>query len=138
MTTSRYVEHAAVVSGAPAWLLSRILRSPNVATVVNNAPRWIDHAELNATVEAIHGAAKAFQMASAARERENATVPGAVTAESDDPGWTVRRAAAYLGLSPRRVQELAPELGGRRVGRRQWVLDSAAVRHEHQRRNEAA
>lgn len=133
----RYIESGALVCGSSALLLSRILRSANVATVVSNPPGWVDRADLHAQVAAIHRAAEAFETASSAHERESATPLGAVTAELDT-GWPVRRAATYLGLSPRRVQELAPELGGRRAGRRQWVLDPVAVRHEKKRRAEAA
>lgn len=138
MTTGRYVEHAAIVSGGAAWLLSRILRSPAVAKLTGNPPAWLDRSEISATVNAIHHAAKAFEVASTAHERENATVVGAVDAQSDPtPEWTVSRAADHLRLSPRRVQELAPELGGRRVGR-QWILNELAVREYRRWREDAA
>lgn len=132
----RYVE-GALVHGSSAWLLSRILASPGVATVVSNPPGWVDRAELAATIAAIHTAASRFDTASsAAHEREDAALLGAVTPQLD-PAWTVRRAADYLGLSDRRVQELAAELGGRRVGRA-WILDEVAVREYERRRQRAA
>jgi hypothetical protein len=120
MTRPYYVAHAAIVSGAPAWLLSRIMRSPNVKKVLSTPPLWVDRAEVAAAVDAIHRAAKAFETASGALERDDGTV---------------RRAADYLGLSERRVQERAIELGGRKVGR-QWILDEVAVRQEYQRRRQ--
>lgn len=131
----RYVE-GALVRGSSAWLLSRILASPGVAAVVNNSPQWVDRAELAATIAAIHTAARRFDTTTAALEREDAAPLGAVMPQSA-PGWTVRRAAAYLGLSHRRVQEIAAELGGRRVGRA-WILDEAAVREYERRRHRAA
>jgi len=131
----RYIE-GALVRGSSSWLLSRILASPGVATVVDNPPRWVDRAELAATIAAIHTAARRFDTASAAHEREDAALLGAVTPQLD-PAWTVRRAADFLGLSERRVQERAAELGGRKVGR-QWILDEVAVRQEYQRRRQRA
>lgn len=136
LPSQRYIEAGAVVTGGPALLLSRILRSPNVATVLRNPPGWVDRGALAATVEAIHRAARRFESASAALEREDATVVGAVMPESD-AGWTTRRAADYLGLSPRRVQERAAEFGGRKVGR-QWIFDELAVRQYERRRQVAA
>lgn len=133
----RYVE-GALVRGSSAWLLSRILASPGVAAVVNNSPQWVDRAELAATIAAIHTAAQRFDTASAALEREDAAPLGAVMPQSDrDREWTVRRAADFLGLSTRRVQERAVELGGRKVGR-QWIFDAAAVHHEHEKRRQVA
>jgi hypothetical protein len=125
---SRFIGYpAAVVSGGPAWLLSKILRSPSVAKAISHPPIWLDQAELTATVAAIHQAAKAFDTAAVtAPERETAAITRAVTLESNSE-WTVRRAADYLRLSRRRVQELASKLGGRRIGR-QWILDGVAVR----------
>jgi hypothetical protein len=134
-TPDRYVE-GALVRGSAAWLLSRILASPGVATVVNNPPRWVDRVALAATVAAIHTAARRFDTASAACEREDATVLGAVALESN-PEWTVRRAAGYLKISERRTQELAAKLGGRKIGR-QWLLEETAVRQEHEKRKRTA
>jgi hypothetical protein len=133
--TTRFIS-GAVVSDSPAVLLSRILRSPNVVTVLNHPPLWVDRAELAATIAAIHKAAQRFGTASAALEREDATVVSAVTPQLG-PEWTVRRAADFLGLSQRRTQELAAQLGGRKVGR-QWLLDELAVREYGKRRHRAA
>ena len=126
----RFLEHAAVVAGDTAWLLSRILVSPDVAKVVANPPRWCDRAELAATVAAIHRAARASRELA---QREDADQTDAEAPESGT-GWSVKHSAGYLGLSVRRVQELAPtELGGRLVGG-VWVLDEQAVRECGRRR----
>lgn len=134
----RFIESAAVVSGGSAWLLSRILLSANVAKVIANPPSWLDRADLAATVAAIHRAASAQARRLELAQRETATVLDA-TAPDCPSSWTVQRAADYLRLSPRRVQEIAlVELGGRRVGR-SWQLDETAVRaYERQRRGAAA
>ncbi|MGH3546833.1 MAG: helix-turn-helix domain-containing protein [Pseudonocardiaceae bacterium] len=134
MPADRYIEAAALVAGCSAWLFSRILRSPNVAAVLASPPSWVDRAELNATVSAVHRAGRTFEAAATAPEREDATMVGAVVPDCPS-AWTVARAAEFLRLSPRRVQELAAaELGGTRIGR-VWLLDEVAVReYEHLRR----
>lgn len=131
---SRFVEQpAALVSGGPAWLLSRILPSREVVKVLSRPPPWLDRADVAATVAAIHRVAKELNPPPTALERDTATLVGAVTPESP---WTVRRAVDHLQLSVRRVQELALDLGGRRVGRH-WLLDEVAVR-EFARQREGA
>ena len=122
-------EPSAVISGAPAWLLSRILRSPSVVKVLTNAP---DHADIASTVTAIHAAGRAYENRLDRQRRDNAVTPGAVVPQC----WTTEQTATYLGLSLRRVQELAPELDGERVGRR-WLIPAAAV-HEYAERRDAA
>jgi hypothetical protein len=130
----RYIEAGATVCNSPALLLSKILRSPNVSTVLSNAPSWVDRADLHAQVAAIHRAAAAWKSRSTALEREDADVVGAVMPESA-PGWTTKRAADHLGMSQRRVQELAPELGGTRLGR-EWRIPEVAVHREYEKRRQ--
>lgn len=120
----RFIASAALVVGGPAWLLNRILRSPDVARVLDHPPSWIDRAELAATVTAINQAARVFEAAPSAFERGNRPTPGAATAESE---WTTREAANHLCLSQRRVQEIAAELGGTQRERR-WRIPEVAVR----------
>lgn len=129
----RYIDSGALVRGSSAWLISRILNSPAVAKVVTSPPRLVDRAELAATVAAIHQASRAFETSVTALERGNETTAGAVAPQSE---WTTKQAADHLRMSQRRVQELAAELGGRKIGR-QWLLDEVAVRREHQRRTAA-
>jgi hypothetical protein len=120
-------EGSAVISGAPAWLLDRIMRSPDVATVLSNPPRWIDRDHLAATLDALHLAAKAFDVDSTALERGKPTTLGATVAQSAG-NWTTAQAATYLRISVRRAQELAAtDLGGTRIGRR-WAIPAVAVR----------
>lgn len=124
----------AMVSGASAWLIARILRSPNVIKVRTNPPSGLDRADIAATVRAIHEAGRAWENSLALQQRDNAVALSAVVPHC----WTTQQTAMYLRLSLRRVQELAPELGGRRNGR-QWLIPAAAVRaYEQQRAGNAA
>jgi excisionase family DNA binding protein len=135
MTTHRpYVEHGAIVSGGPTWMISRILASPSVRDLLDNPPAWIERGHLAATVDAIHQAARAFEAESAARERGKPATVSAVAAQSE---WTTREAADYLGLSQRRVQEIAADLGGTQAGRR-WRIPATAAREYQRRRKETA
>lgn len=123
----KFINAGAVISGGPVWLLSRILRSPDVARVLGCPPSWIERDALADTVTAIHLAARAFEVSLAAPERgETATLSAVVPHSAAD--WTTREAAEHLRMSQRRVQELAAaELGGRLVGR-EWRIPEVAVR----------
>ena len=134
MTHRTYVEHGAIVSAGAAWLISRILTSPSVNKVVTHPPGWLNRAQIEETVEAIHQAGREFEASSAALERGNETLLSAVMARSE---LTTREAADYLGLSPRRVQEIAAELGGTRAGR-QWRIPAVAVREYGERQRQTA
>jgi hypothetical protein len=127
-------QSTAMVSGSPAVLLDRLLRSPNVAKVLSCPPSWVDFGDLATTVAAIHLAGRAWAEQAA---REDATVLNAVVPDCPSV-WTVQRAAEYLQLSQRRTQEIArAQLGGRKSGRA-WVLDEVAVRvFERERRGVA-
>ena len=122
----------AVVSGAPAWLLSRVLRSERVTTVLANPHTGVDRADLAAVVNAIHRAGRAHANRLDQQRRDNADPPGADVQQC----WTTKRAAEYLEISQRRVQELAGELGGTRVGR-EWRLAEVAVRQYGEQRKTA-
>jgi excisionase family DNA binding protein len=114
----------ALVAGSSAWLLARILRSPDVRRVLTHPPVWVERGDLTDTINAIDQAAKAFETALTALERGKTATLSAGTAQSE---LTTREAANHLGMSQRRVQELAAALGGRRVGR-EWRLPEVAVR----------
>jgi excisionase family DNA binding protein len=123
-------EPSAIIGGSAAWLLSRVLRSPDIRRVLDNPPGWIERGDITAMVTAVDLAARAFVASQPAPRRGKMTPLGAVVPESE---WSTRQAAEYLGISRRRVQELAEELGGQRVGQRQWLLPEIAVR-EYERR----
>jgi excisionase family DNA binding protein len=124
MSTRLIGARTALVSGSTAWLLSRILRSPAVKRLLAHPPAWIERGDLADTINAVDQAGKAFEVALSALERGNEAPLSAMVPQSE---FTTRQAAERLGLSQRRVQELATLLGGRRVGR-QWRLPEAAVR----------
>ena len=136
MNTRLIGARTALVSGSSAWILGRILRSPDVRRVLAHPPAWIEHGDLADTVMAIDQAARAFEVSLTASERGNEAPLGAVMPESD-PAWTVRRAADFLGLSERRTQELAAQLGGHKIGR-QWIFAGPALHHERERRRQRA
>lgn len=69
---------------------------------------------------------------SVAGNSETETHP--VEAQSDD--MDIDEAATVLDLTPRRVRQLAPELGRKAGGR--WLLDRGLVADELARRQEAA
>lgn len=125
----------AIVSGSAAWLLSRLLRSPDNRRVLDNPPTWIERDDVADTVTAIHLAARAFA-APTALERGKAATVGATVAQSAS-NWTTQQTASYLRISVRRTQELAPDLGGVRVGR-QWLIPATVVRLYAEQRDAAA
>jgi hypothetical protein len=120
-------EPTALISGAPAWLLSRVLRSPSVVKVLTSPPAGLNETDVAAAVAAIHKAGRAWEKRSDQQQRDNAVPAGAVVGHY----WTTKRAAEHLEKSQRRVQELAAALGGTRVGR-EWRIPEVAVR-EYQR-----
>jgi hypothetical protein len=126
---------AAMVSGAPAHVLDRVLRSPDVQRVINNLPPWLP-VEVTATVQAIRTAASRYE---AQPMRSDETPIGEIEARSDRVGYgwlNVEQAASQLDVTPRRVQQLAAGGMGHRVGR-VWRLDPTAVHAYARRRRQA-
>lgn len=128
---SRY---GALVDGVSAHVLDRVLRSPNVEQVLRSLPPWM-RSELEATRRAIQRAARDY-------EARLVAVDGTAETEVPDVGAplgheiTTREAAALLGLTERRVRQLAAGGMGRRRGGR-WVLDRSAVLAYAERRRAA-
>jgi len=120
---------AAMVSGAPAHVIDRVLRSPDVQRVINNLPPWL-RVEVTATVQAIRRAAANYEAQPTAPRRNNETPIGETVARSDRvrDGWlTTEQAATLLGVSTRRVQQLAVSGLGHKLDRC-WRLDPTAIR----------
>jgi len=128
---------AAVIHGPAAWVIARILAAPNVRTLLLNLPAgWLRPyaGEIADAVAAVHRAAAAWDTAAPiSPTRNDETAPDEIEPPS---AWSVSTAAAYLGLTERRVQQLAEQLGGRRIGRT-WALDPAAVREYGRQRRKA-
>ena len=136
-----YVEATALVSGASAHVLDRLLRSPDVRRLVDNLPAWM-RAEVEATARAIRRAAADYEALPISLERSDETPFGEIEGRSarmgESVGWVcVEQAANLLGVTPRRVQQLAAGGMGRRVGR-VWQLDGTAVREYGQQRRRQA
>jgi hypothetical protein len=133
----------ALVSGAPAHVIDRVLRSPNVARVLDNLPPWL-RAEVELTARAIRLAAQEWEALPAAPERNGETPqdeagagfgvvpewspPGSQTGGVDpDRRLGTAEAAGMLGVSLRRAQQLAAGgIGAKDVDGR-WSLDRTAV-----------
>ena len=127
----------ALVSGAPAHVLDRVLRSPDVQRLVDNLPAWL-RAEVEATARAIRRAAVEYEALPVSLQRSDETsfgeIAGRSTRMGESVGWVcVEQAANLLGVTPRRVQQLAAGGMGRRVGR-VWQLDETAVREYGRRK----
>lgn len=126
------MEHpSALISGGTAAFLSRLLRSPNIRRVLDRPPAWVNRADVAVTVDAIHEAGRAWETSITLQQRDNAVALGAAV-----QCWTTKRAAEHLRMSQRRVQELASELGGKRIGR-EWRIPATMVREYAKRRNTA-
>ncbi len=125
----------ALVTGATAHVLDRLLRSPNVRQLLDNLPSWL-RAEVDATARAIGRAAADYEALPVSPERSGEAPFGEIAARSagiGTAGWLdAGQAANLLGVSARRVQQLAAGGMGRRVGR-VWRLDETAVREYGQR-----
>lgn len=129
-----YVESAAVVGGPAAHVLDRIMKAPRVRRIIELLPEPL-RSEVAATRRAIALAAAAYEARSVVSGRSHET-PGTETAPPSPGEITTREAAALLGVSERRCQQLAAGGLGRRVAGR-WLLDKSAVLAYRDRRRAA-
>jgi excisionase family DNA binding protein len=136
-TVRLITEATALVSGSGAFLLSRLLRSPQVTTYMRSAG-WLGGDDFNAALAAIHTAGRVWENTIKLPQRDNARAN--VRSPANPATMSIEDAAGLLGLSVRRTQELAQSglLEGQRIGRR-WILDEDSVRnyqhqHHHQKR----
>lgn len=118
-----YVE-GALISGPSAHILDRVLASPNVVRVLDALPPWM-RAEVDATRRAIQRAAAAYE-ALPISANGNAETGLAEIGTGSPHEISTSEASVLLGLSERRVRQLAAGGMGRRVGGR-WLLDRSAV-----------
>lgn len=123
MTAAVYVR-GALVQGVSAHVLDRILASPKVVQAMSAYPSWM-RAELEATRRAIRRAAREYEALPVA-VGGSAEVEFAEVAPPLAHEITTSEASAVLGLTERRVRQLAAEGMGRRAGSR-WLLDRSAV-----------
>jgi hypothetical protein len=121
-----YVQ-GALVSGASAHVLDRVLRSPSVRRVLGNLPPFL-RAEVEATARAIHMPAEVYEALPVSSERSGETaICETAACWTPQEGVSTRQAAELLGVSRRSVQQLAAAGLGRWVAGR-WQLDETAVR----------
>lgn len=131
---SGYVR-GALVQGVSAHVLDRILAQPNVSRFLRDAlPPWMQP-ELEETRRAIGRAAREFEALPVAVGGSGETEVPEVEAPLGHE-ITTGEAATLLGLSPRRVRQLAGGGMGRLRGGR-WVLDRSAVLAYAERRRSA-
>jgi len=120
---SYFVEHGAVVSGWPAFVISRLLSRchDDVADLPPHLREPVEEA-----LEAIRGASAAWATARGSAAAMPAEVPVSSTHEPDE--LDTQEVADMLQVSARRVRQLAADgrLPGRRT-RHRWRLDAAAV-----------
>jgi hypothetical protein len=103
--------------------------------VLDSLPPWL-RAEVDATARAIRRAAADYEALPVSPERSDETPLGEIGARSErdhGDGLDVGQAALLLGVSPRRVQQLAAGGMGRKAGRA-WLLDPTVVREYGRRR----
>lgn len=116
---SRYVT-GAVVDGVAAHLLDQLLNLPDVRRRLADLPPWM-RVELDAAARAIGQAAADHRARrGAATGSPELLDPVTATGSTVDDLIGVDQAAALLGVSARRVRQLAPALGVKNGGR--WWL----------------
>ncbi len=123
---SRYVE-GALVTGFAAYALHALMVSPRVAEQLDRmaqAQPWI-RPELDAARRALRRAAAEYEALPVAVDGSAAEQLAEAAASSVHEIDTAQ-AAALLGLSERRIRQLAAEGMGRQVGGR-WLLDRGLV-----------
>ncbi|MFJ7159746.1 hypothetical protein ACIQUQ_33000 [Streptomyces sp. NPDC101118] len=123
MTAPEYV-HGALIHGVSAHVFDRVLRSPNVARLLDELPAWM-RPEVDGARRAIRLAAQEYEGLPVAVDGSAATQAAALGPLSPHEIDTYQ-ASVLLGLGERRVRQLAAGGMGRRVGGR-WLLDRSAV-----------
>ncbi|WP_153453808.1 helix-turn-helix domain-containing protein [Streptomyces smaragdinus] len=134
MATAAGYVRGALVQGASAHVLDRVLASPNVVAVLRSLPSWMGP-ELDETRRAIRRAAREYEARAVAVDGSAETEVPEVGASSGHE-VTTGEAAVLLGCTERRVRQLAAGgMGARRGGR--WVLDRSVVLAYAERRRTA-
>lgn len=124
-----FVSDAAVVGGYPALLAAVVLRRYARRGGFDRL-HPDDRAELLATIAAIERAGNAWWE----RARGSTEAPRAEIGPFSGEQMIAEEAAVVLGVTTRRVRQLAPVLGGSKAAGGRWVFESAAVLAEVARR----
>jgi hypothetical protein len=126
------------VAGRAAAVIDAILRRHGPAYLSQLAPAV--QREVEAAARAIHGAAQVWR-ASTSADGNAALPPGPVRASSDRDELGAAEAAHRLGVSPRRIRQLADAWAADGLARKcggDWRIDATAVQLEVDRRSDAA
>jgi hypothetical protein len=137
------VDRVAVVHGPAALALSRVLQFPAVQAALLASPPWLRGPELATAVASIHQAAAAYESELRRSETKRAEAGRDSSRAAEGVGversWSSNRAARHLGLTERRVQQLAASGGlAAELVRGRWLIDPTSVRRYSQVRNGAA
>lgn len=137
---SRFVQ-GALVAGQASHVLSRVLKSPNVAQLIRSLPVPL-RSEVESTCGAIHRAAAEWESLPVSLERSSETGSGEIGSGLGDGfgviEWlSTEQAANLLGLSHRRLQQLGAGGMGHMVGGT-WRFDPTSVRSYMDRRGDGA
>lgn len=122
-----YVEGAAIVSGLPAHVIDRIL-ALHLSAVLGSLPfSQAQRQEIQAAKNAIHRAADRYiGLPSVAAPGNTATKIEEVAASWSPDEITTAEAGELLGLTERRMRQLAACGMGRKAGHA-WLLDRSMV-----------
>ncbi|MDX5565647.1 hypothetical protein PYK79_23185 [Streptomyces sp. ID05-04B] len=130
---SGYVRSGAIVEGAAAHVLADLLGTEAARRYLRQKPPALQ-GDIERAVTAIRRAALAYEATltpiSAAGSSETAF---AEIVQPFEREITTGQAAALLGLTERRVRQLAAGGMGRRAGGR-WLIDRTAVEEHRQQR----
>lgn len=127
-----YLQGAAYVEGVSAHVLAELLATPAARRYLRARPPALQGA-IEEAVTAIRQAARTYEaMLAPASVSGSAETPLAEIVQPFEREIGTREAAALLGVTERRVRQLAAGGMGRRVGGR-WLLDRTEV-EEHRRR----
>lgn len=125
------IESAALLTGYPAVLAGVGLRDLARRGYFDGVAPTA-RAELLAAIADIERAGRRWQVSREAAGNMETPQPEI----SPDSAISAERAAILLGVTSRRVRQLAPILGGSKT-RGRWMFDRSAVLAEHQRRKAA-
>jgi excisionase family DNA binding protein len=129
---SGYLRQAAYVDGVVAHVLAELLATPAARRYLRSRPATLQ-GDIERAIVAIRQAAGAYEKTLGPASADgSAETPLAEIVQPFDREITTREAAALLGVTERRVRQLAAGGMGRKAGS-QWLLDRTAV-EEYRRR----
>lgn len=128
-----YIEGGAIITGYPAVLVAVGLRDLARRGFYDRVEPGA-RADLLALIADIERAGQAWRASIETQPGNPETARPEIVAESV---MTAEQASTLLGLTARRVRQLAPVIGGHKH-RGRWTFDQAAVLAEKERRTEVA